>query len=200
MYTVIFPTNGIILFALVFVAVILIAAFLIARRLGLKQVIAAVLLAAAVIFRVVEGLGDSVGFPPTLQYIGRYNFIPFAKLFFVPGEGHWSSIENHLYYLTPILTDLAAALLLGILWGLLAPIIFKATTAKKYIKITLLILLPVQLLVNLSHLFYMSYSEHFDMGSYVVMALSSFPCPLQVSAIPLLNVLYCFWCILPSLH
>lgn len=174
MYTIIFPTNGIVLWALLFIAIVLIAAFLIARRLNLKQFAVAVVLAVAAIFRIVEGLGDSVGFPPALQYINRFNFIPFAKLFFVPGEGSWSSTEAHLYYLIPILVDLAAAFGLGILWGLLAPILFKITTTKKYIKTTLFILLPIQLLVNLSHLFYMSYSEHFDIGSYILMASGSF--------------------------
>ena len=171
MYEIIFPTDGLVLYVLVFIAIVLIAAFLIARRLNLKQLAAAVFLSGAVIFRIVEGLGDSVGFPPALQYINRFNFIPFAKLFFVPREGSWPDTEAHLYYLIPILFDLATAFLLGIVWGLLAPTVFKITTVKKYIKTTLLILLPVQLLVNLSHLFYFSYSEHFDMGSYVVMAL-----------------------------
>ena len=170
MYTVIFPTNGIILFALIFIAIILIGAFLIARRLDLKQAVAAVFLAAAAIFRIVEGLGDSIGFPPTLKYISSFNFIPFGKLFFVPGDGSWPSTQAHLYYLIPILIDLAAAFALGVLWGLSAPTVFRITTAKKYVKTTLLILLPVQLLVNLSHLFYFSYSNHFDMGGYIVMA------------------------------
>lgn len=171
MYEIIFPTDGLVLYALVFIAIVLIAAFLIARKLNLKQLIAAVFLAGAVIFRIVEGLGDSIGFPPTLKYINRFNFVPFARLFFAPGEGSWPSTEAHLYYLIPILFDLATALLLGMVWGLLAPTVFKITTVKKYIKTTLLILLPVQVLVNLSHLFYFSYSEHFDMGGYVVMAL-----------------------------
>lgn len=170
MHTILIPTNGTVLFSLVFIAVVLIAAFLIARRLSFKQLIAAVFLAAAVIFRIVEGLGEDIGLPPLPQYMGLFDLCPFRKLFMVPGEGSWPSAEAQLFYLTPILTDLAVAFGTGLLWGLLAPVVFKITAGKRYVKISLFILLPVQLTVNLCHLFYLSYSGNFDMGSYILMA------------------------------
>lgn len=171
MYTVIFPTNGIVLFVLALAAMIIILSLLLARKLSFKGFIAAAVLAAATIYRIIEGLGDSIGFPPTAMYIGQFNFIPFGKLFFVPAERYWVSKMDHMNYLTPIFMDMVIVFIFGIIWGILSPKVFKISDNKKYIKVTVSYMLPIQIIINFCHIFYISSSEHFDMGTYVLLFL-----------------------------
>lgn len=174
MHAVEIDTNIHVLFVLILIVSVLNIWGLFTRRFNLKGFICSIILSVSAVFWIINGLGDMIGFPPSLYHMEAFGFVPFGKLFFVPSEGNWSSTEAHLNYLMPIITYLAVTFVFGIIWGILAPTVFKSVTLKEYVRSVFAVIFPVNLLINLSHLFYVSYTEHFDMGSYIMLAAGCF--------------------------
>ncbi len=167
---VLIPTNPHVLIILILIPLILITIFLFARKIGLKQLICAVLLSSAAIFWIMSSLDEDLAWPPTTDYIHIFNFVPFDTLFLNP-DGGWPDTQSHMLYITPIVWLFALNFVFGIVWGCLSPVVFKINSTAKYVVLTISILLPLQLFINMTYIFYVSMSRRFDMGNYILLAL-----------------------------
>lgn len=164
--------RGIFPAVLVLIAVVIIAIPLIKRKMKPVQFFCAVILSAATIFWFIRSLGEHVVFGGAPS-VCMDNFIPFGTVFvsddflamFASGE------EFTDVYLIPQLIRLLRNLAFGLVWGLLAPIAFNAKTIKGFVYAALLVVLPLELLVNVFFLLGTAYSGRYDMGSYIMLAL-----------------------------
>lgn len=163
--------RGIFLAVLVLIAVVVIAVPLIRRKMKPGQFFCAVILSAAMIFWFVRSLGEYVVFGGAPS-VCMDNFIPFGTVFvsddfiamFASGE------EFSDVYLMPQVTRLLRELALGLVWGALAPAAFNTKTVKGFVGVTLLVVLPLELLINVFFLLGAAYDGHYDMGSYIMLA------------------------------
>ncbi len=114
-------------FALICVAL----GFAFARKLKLKQVGCAVILVAALFYRLFIGIGEQFSFDD-VEWIG-YNPIPFAAMAGLPESYYFNGF--------------AAAFILALLWGIFAPVLFNLNSTGKYVTLTVCVVLPVELLI-----------------------------------------------------
>lgn len=172
---VMFDTEcGIFLASLVFIAILLIVIPVVRRKRTIKQLPCMILLAAAMIFWFVKSIGPHVVFG-SQPMICINNFVPFGTIFvsqdFV--EQFPSRKEYVTYYLSPQLIRLAIDFAFGILWGVLAPIVFKIENLKRYIFLTAIIVIPVEILINAFFVLGISYEEVYDMGEYILLLVGT---------------------------
>lgn len=172
---VMFDTEcGIFLAGLVFIAIILIVVPVVRRKRTIKQLPCMILLAAAMIFWFVKSIGSHVVFG-SQPMVCIDNFIPFSTVF-VPQdfvEQFPSMKEYVIYYLSPQLIRLAIDFAFGVIWGVLAPMVFKIGNFKRYIFITAIIVVPVEILINVFFVLGISYEEVYDMGEYILLIVGT---------------------------
>lgn len=166
--------GGIFLAGLVFIAIILIMIPVVKRKRTIKQLPCMILLAAAMIFWFVKSIGSHVVFG-SQPMVCIDNFAPFSTIF-VPQdfvEQFPSRKEYVAYYLSPQLIRLAIDFAFGILWGVLAPMVFKIGNLKRYIFLTAIIVIPVEILINVFFVLGISYEEVYDMGEYILLMVGT---------------------------
>lgn len=166
--------SGVFLAGLVFIAILLIVIPVVRRKRTVKQLPCMILLAAAMIFWFIKSIGSHVVFG-SQSIICINNFIPFGSIFvsqdFV--EQFPSRKEYVTYYLSPQLIRLAIDFAFGIIWGILAPMVFKIENLKRYIFLTAIIVIPVEILINVFFVLGISYEEVYDMGEYILLLVGT---------------------------
>ncbi len=164
--------RGIFLAALVIIAMVIIAVLLIKRKMKPIQFFCAAILSAVMIFWLIRSLGEYVVFGGAPS-VCMDNFIPFGTVF-VSGDfiAMFASGEEFTdVYLIPQITRLLRDLAFGLLWGVLTPEVFNLKTVKGFVCAALLVVLPLELLINAFFLLGIAYDGHYDMGSYIMLAL-----------------------------
>lgn len=166
--------HGIFLAGLVLIAFFTAVIPVLKRKRTFKQLPCIILLAAVMVFWFVKSIGTQVviGLEPMICI---NNFIPFGTVFMPQSfiEQFSTRQEYISIYLSPQLIRLAIDLTFGILWGILAPIVFKIESFKKYMFFTAIIVLPLEILINIFFLFGISYVGVYDMGSYILLAVGA---------------------------
>lgn len=157
------------------VAVALIGSFVFKRTIGLKRFISATLLAAIFIFRVTHALGERLQFGDDLRIHELLNAFPFGTLFVPPEEFGWEEFNDEfiVYYLSPQLIRLAIDFAFAVAWGILASITFDIKKLGHLLLLTAFVVLPTELLINFCYLCGIAYTNYYDTGSYVLLAVGA---------------------------
>lgn len=165
---------GIFLAGLVFIAILLIVIPVVKRKRTIKQIPCMILLAAAMIFWFVKSIGSHVVFGSN-PMICIDNFVPFGTVF-VPQAfvEQFPSREEYVnYYLSSQLIRFAIDFAFGILWGILAPMVFKTGGFKRYIFLTAIVVVPIEILINVFFLLGISYEGVYDTGEYILLMVGT---------------------------
>ncbi len=163
--------SGILPTALILTAIIAIAVPLIMRRLTLRRLICAVVLAAAMIFWLIQSLGTYVIFGGALR--GQsIDILPFSSVLLTVDDFGGSLTQQELWEncIAPQLFGLSVSLGFGIVWGITATETFNLRTAKNFAVISFAVTLPLELAVNLAALSGVVYSYRYDTARYLLTA------------------------------
>lgn len=163
--------SGILPAALILIAIIAIAVPLIMRKLTLRQLICAVVLAAAMIFWLIQSLGTYVIFGGALR--GQsIDVIPFSSVLLTVDDFGGLLTQQELWEncIAPQLFGLSVSLGFGIVWGITAAETFNLRTAKKITVISFAVMLPLELAINLAALSGIVYSYRYDTARYLLTA------------------------------
>lgn len=166
--------SGIFFALLVLIAMGLIVSFILARKLAFKHIPVAIILACSTIFWFISSLGPRIIVD---RYISIYNvdLIPFSTVFKTINDfqGFQSNDDFFEYYLLPHLWILGITFIFGIIWGITTTILIKNKSIKKLILISCCTILPLELLINLLHIFQISYERYYDTSRYFLLLLGA---------------------------
>ena len=166
--------SGVFLASLVLIAMTLIVTLSLARKITLKLIPLTIILAAATIFLIIRSLGSCIVIGGSVS-IHSINLIPFSTLFksIEDFQGFQTNEDFVIYYYLPQCKILIITFCFGILWGICAPILFKADSLKKLTVISLCTILPIELLINLCYILQISYENYYDTSLYFLLAIGS---------------------------
>lgn len=166
--------HGMGLTILILIPMIVIVVSTIRRMLNVKQFICAVLLAAATIYWFVMTFGPWIDTEIRIVHF-QGKIIPFGTLFVsykdfgFDDEGIF--ITN---YLIPQFKRLTIIFCYALIWGVLAPTVFKIKSFKQFLIPTISIILPLELIILLGFLFgFAAPVDFYDTGCYILLALGT---------------------------
>lgn len=165
--------GGIVLAVLVVIAFTVIGIALVRRKLDLKQFVFSILLAAAMICWFVSSIGEYVRTGIKLRFYNLFSYIPFGTLIF--GDLGYDSFEEFMrLYLANQIRRITVSFGFAVIWGSLAPTIFKAESLKRLLIYTAGVVLPLEVTIMLAYMFGVAnLTEFYDTGSYVMLTAGS---------------------------
>lgn len=166
--------SGIFLAALVLIAMVLVVSFVLARKLALRHIPAAVILSGSAIYWLISSLGSCIVIGKSIS-IYNIELIPFSTVFktLEDFQGLQSYEDFQKYYLFPHIEILVITFLFGVIWGTTSPVLFNIKSIKKYVLICLCTIIPLELTVNILHLFQISYERYYDTARYLLLTLGA---------------------------
>lgn len=163
--------DGIGLAILILIPAIVIIVSVIRRMLNFKQFICAVLLASATIYWFVMTFGPWIDTQMrTVTFQGK--IIPFGTLFVSYKDFGFNNEEIFITnYLIPQFKRLAIVFCYAVIWGVLAPTVFKIKSFRQFLIPTISIVLPLEFIILFGFLFgFAAPVDFYDTGSYILLA------------------------------
>ena len=166
--------SGIFLAALVLIAMVLVVSFALARKLALRRIPAAIILSGSTIYWLISSMGSCIVVGKSIS-IHNIELIPFSTVIktLEDFQGLLSYEDFQTYYLFPQIEILVITFAFGVIWGIIAPIIFNIKSIKNYVLICLCTIIPLELLVNMLYLFQISYERYYDTARYLLLSIGA---------------------------